>query len=123
MNPDLMIPLHYIRLDEYNNIVDGWSAAPHPEKDTSDAIALPGSHSYQFRLTPDGEENPQLYSSLGVPLYYWDGEAVQHRDQEMIDADEALILANLPSSQPNWRSEPLTKGELYDAITSAKNSV
>lgn len=78
---------YYIRIDDSSRIVSGWSDGPHPGRDTTNAICINEQGGYQFRLFPDGEENPQLLSMLGIPLYkYVDGEVVQ-RSQEELDAD------------------------------------
>ncbi len=66
---------HYIKLDKSNHIISGWSDGPHPEIDTTNAICINDQGGYQFRLFPDGEENPPLYNEDFLPLYkYEDGE-------------------------------------------------
>lgn len=78
---------HYIAVDAQGRITSGWSDGPFRDKDTTNAICINEQGGYQFRLFPDGEENPQLLSMLGIPLYkYVDGEVVQ-RSQEELDAD------------------------------------
>ena len=65
---------HYILLDTTDNIIDGWSDGPLPNRDTSQTICINEQGGYQFRLFPDGEENPPLYDFDGCPLYcYEDG--------------------------------------------------
>lgn len=96
---------HYIRIDEDSNVIEGWSDAIFPRRDTSEAIVLPGSYSYQFRLTPDGEENPPLYTIDGIPLYRWDGESVIPRTEEEIAADRAARPAPPPSAQEQLRAD------------------
>ena len=82
---------HYITMDEQNRITDGWSDGPHPDRDTTGTVCI-NKGGYQFRLYPDGEENPDLYDHEHmIPLYkYEDGEVVR-RTQEEIDADIAAI--------------------------------
>lgn len=60
---------HYIKVDDQGRIVDGWSDGPFPGKDTTGAVCVDQQGGYQFRLTPEGEENPTLLDSHGVPLY------------------------------------------------------
>lgn len=65
---------HYITIDSQGRIIDGWSDGPFPNKDTSQAICINKKGDYQFRLFPDGEENPSLYNFDGTHLYkYEDG--------------------------------------------------
>ena len=63
---------HFIEVDEQNRIVKGWSDAFAPA--TENSIVINEQGGYQFRLFPDGEENPSLYTWDMVPLYKWDGE-------------------------------------------------
>lgn len=66
---------HYITINSSNHIISGWSSGPHPEIDISDAICINEEAGYQFRLYPDGAENPNLFDNEGFPLYkYEDGE-------------------------------------------------
>lgn len=82
---------HYIQTDERGFIISGWSDGPHPEIDTSEAICINEQGGYQFRLTPDGEENPSLCTMDGVPLYLWDGERVIPRTAEDIEANRPAV--------------------------------
>lgn len=90
---------HYISVDDYGYITDGWSDGPHPEKDAANAVCINEEGGYQFRLCPDGEENPPLRTSDGIPLYKWDGEAVQERTEEEIEADRAAIPVPPPTPE------------------------
>ncbi len=83
---------HYITADALGRIVDGFSDAFRHPAETDICINAQGG--YQFRLFPDGEENPELYTMLhDVPLYkYEDGEVVK-RTAEEINADIAAIPA------------------------------
>lgn len=75
---------HYILLDASNNIIEAWSDGPHPNKDISKAICINEQGGYQFRLSPNGEENPSLYTMDGISLYkYEDGEIISRTDAEI----------------------------------------
>ena len=76
---------HFIEVDEQNRIVKGWSDAFAPA--TENSIVINEQGGYQFRLFPDGEENPSLYTWDMVPLYKWDGEQVVARGEDEIEAD------------------------------------
>lgn len=96
---------HYIKPDSSNRIIDCWSDGPHPGRDTTNAICISDKGGYQFRFTPDGEENPSLYDVDGIPLYKWDGQAVVKRTAEEIAADRAAIPAPPPSEMELLRQE------------------
>ena len=96
---------HYIKPDSSNRIIDCWSNGPHPDRDTTNAICISDKGGYQFRLFPDGEENPSLYDADGIPLYKWDGQAVVKRTAEEIAADRAAIPAPPPSEMELLRQE------------------
>ena len=96
---------HYIKPDSSNRIIGCWSDGPHPDRDTTDAICISDKGGYQFRLFPDGEENPSLYDADGIPLYKWDGQAVVKRTAEEIAADRAAIPAPPPSEMELLRQE------------------
>lgn len=74
---------HYIRCDADNRIIDGFSDAF--RSPTEDAICINDKGGYQFRLFPNGEENPALYDfETMIPLYkYEDGKVVPRTDEEM----------------------------------------
>ena len=83
---------HYITVDEYSRVTDGWSDGPHPDRDTTSAICINEEGGYQFRLSPEGEENPALYDWDGmIPLYRWDGLQVVERTAAEIEADRAAL--------------------------------
>ena len=96
---------HYIKPDSSNRIIDCWSNGPHPGRDTTNAICISDKGGYQFRLFPDGEENPSLYDADGIPLYKWDGQAVVKRTAEEIAADRAAIPAPPPSEMEQLRAD------------------
>ncbi len=79
---------HYIAVDERNRIVDGFSDAF--RQPTDEHICINEQGGYQFRLFPDGEENPTLFDWDGmIPLYKWDGEVIK-RTAEEIEADRPV---------------------------------
>ena len=96
---------HYVLVDDRDRIIDGWSDGPNPERDTEDGICINDKGGYQFRLFPGGEENPSLWTMDGIPLYRWDGEAVQERSPEEIEADRADIPEPQPSPMEQMRAD------------------
>lgn len=102
---------HYLMVDGLGCITDGWSDGPHPERDTSSATLLTNKGSYQFRLYPDGVENPALTDEYGVPLYKLDGNYPVKRTQEEIKADRA--------ENPNDPTAPSTVDSVWDALDKA----
>lgn len=94
---DMYYNKHYIETDTQNCITDGWSDGPYSDRDTRNAICINAQGGYQFRLYPDGEENPPLYTLDGISLYTWDGQAAQRRTDAEIEADRAAIPAPPPS--------------------------
>ena len=96
---------HYIKTRDDGAIIDCWSNGPHPDRDTTNAICISDKGGYQFRFTPDGEENPFFYDMNGIPLYKWDGQAVVKRTAEEIAADRAAIPAPPPSEMEQLRAD------------------
>lgn len=96
---------HYIAIRQDNVIIDSWSDGPHPEKDTANAICINEKGGYQFRITPNGEENPPMFTIDGIPLYKWDGEKVIARSQEEIGTDRAKIPEPPPSPIEQLRAD------------------
>lgn len=96
---------YYITVDARGRVTAGWSDGPRPDKDTTDAICISEQGGYQFRLFPGGEENPALYTMDGIPLYRWDGQAVQRRTDKEISADRAYIPAPSPTAQEQLRAD------------------
>lgn len=82
---------HFIMTDGAGRITDGWSDGPQRDRDPAGAICLNDKGGYQFRLFPGGQENPPLYTMDGIPLYKWDGQSVQPRTNEEIEADRAAL--------------------------------
>ena len=87
---------HYIRIREDGCIIDGFSDAF--REPTEDAICINEQGGYQFRLFPDGEENPSLFDWDGmIPLYKWDGEVIK-RTEEEVEAERSALP--VPDPQP-----------------------
>lgn len=79
---------HYVTLDEQNRIINGFSDAFRQPSETDICINEQGG--YQFRLFPNGEENPMLLNENGISLYEYN-EGVFARSKEDIAADEAEL--------------------------------
>lgn len=96
---------YYITVDNRNRIVDAWSDGPRSDKDTSKAICINDKGSYQFRLTPGGEENPSMWTMDGIPLYKWNGKQAVRRSELEIASDRAAIPAPPPTTQEKDRAD------------------
>lgn len=90
---------HYIYADVSGRILSGFSDALESPKDN--AVCINPSGGYQFRLFPDGEENPNLVNADGIHLYTWDGKAVRETTQEERAAEKAEIEASAPMPVPS----------------------
>lgn len=101
---------HYITVDDRNRIIVGFSDAFRQPSETDICINQQGS--YQFRLFPDGEENPALYNFDGILLYKWAEGQVLHRTPEEIQEDKAAQEPTLPQSSIDQRI-----AAVEDAIT------
>lgn len=96
---------HYITVDALDRVTARWSDGPHPDRDTTGAVCINEQGGYQFRFAPGGEENPNIYTMDGIPMYRWDGEQVIARTKEEIAADRAAIPAPPPSPQEQLRAD------------------
>lgn len=92
---------HYIAVDERNRIVNGFSDAFRQPSATD--ICINDQGGYQFRLFPDGVENPALFDWNGVPvpLYKWENGEVVKRTAEEIEADRV----DAPDPEPTKTTE------------------
>lgn len=91
---------HFISVDEQGRIIDGFSDAFRNPSDTD--ICINGQGGYQFRLFPDGEENPFLLErTYMIPLYKWENETVKARTEAEIEAD----IAAIPKPDPDVISD------------------
>ena len=90
---DIIYYAHYIRKDAESRITHGFSDTF--EQPLPGDVCITEQGSYQFRLFPDGEENPPLRDDYGVPLYKWDGTAVVKRTPQEIEADRPEPIETL----------------------------
>lgn len=84
---------HYVTVDDQGRVTDGWSDGPFPGKDTTGAVCINAQGGYPFRLTPEGEENPALYTQEGIPLYKLAAGQVVARSEAELSADRAALPA------------------------------
>lgn len=97
---------HYITVDERNRIVDGFSDAFRQPSDADICINEQGG--YQFRLYPNGEENPTLFEwEHMIPLYKYENGEIVKRTMEEVEADRTAITK--PEPEP-------TADELINAL-------
>lgn len=108
---------HYITVDEIGRITDGFSDAFREPYDND--ILINDKGGYQFRLFPDGEENPVLFDMDAIPLYKWDGKEAIKRSEEEIEEDRA----NLPKPEPAMATEEVTADDMATAILQGVNEV
>lgn len=89
---------HYITVDN-GRITDGFSSAFRQPQGSDICINEHGG--YQFRLFPDGEENPPLTDMLtGCRLYRYDNGQVRKATDAELAAELAEIEANKPPAPP-----------------------
>ena len=86
---------HYITVDPVGRIINGFSDAFRQPSDTDICIDEQGG--YQFRLSPDGEENPHLIEEHGIPLYKYNGGKISMREKWEIAADVEALPAPAPT--------------------------
>lgn len=84
---------HFVTVDKATwNILDGWSDGVSPGKVlTENDICIREDGGYQFRLYPDGEENPPLTDADGIPLYQWSGRGIVSRETAQISEERAAV--------------------------------
>lgn len=114
---------HYILVDD-SYIVDGWSDGPWSERDTTGAICINETGGYQFRLYPDGEENPALMNENGAYLYkYVDGAPIECTAEEIAAQEAELNKPVYPIAPRNIAiDEYITvNGTLYKATSNIPN--
>jgi hypothetical protein len=79
---------HYILVNASGCVIDGWSDGVRPYEDTTAAVCVNENGGLQFKLFPDGVENPALFDAFYmVPFYKFDGEKVLPRTAEEVGAD------------------------------------
>lgn len=96
---------HYIRIDEENRVIKGFSDAFEKPKEGDIVINEKGGR--HFRLPFENRVNPPLKTDEGVPLYKYENGEAKERTQEEIQAD----IDALPPSPPTTveRVEQLEK--------------
>lgn len=106
---------HYIIIDINDNIIKGWSDGLFPSADITNAICINEKGSYQFRLFPNGEENPNLFTEDGISLYkYEEGQILQKSETEI--KIEKTILQNKNISQYQEIEIKKSKQQLADFL-------
>ena len=106
---------HYIDVDDRGRIIGGFSDGPHSGKSADGYILLRSDGGYQFRLYPDGEENPALWDMDGIPLYKYEGGEVVPRTEEELAADRGVLPKPEDKPSPEERI-----AELEAALEDAK---
>lgn len=97
---------HSIDVDDRGRIIDGWSDGPHPQREpTNQTVLLTDQGGYQFRLAPDGEENPSLHDMDGIPLYKWEDGQVVARTGKEIETDRIAIPEPEPTEIEKMRAD------------------
>lgn len=86
---------HYIKIDDRNRVLHGYSDAF--EQPESNDICIADDAGRHFELF--GEINPQLTTVEGVPLYKWDSDQVVKRLEQEIQADVDALPPHPPSAQ------------------------
>lgn len=85
---------HYIRADEYHNIIKGFSDAfEQPQAGDICIVEEAGRH---FELL--GEINPSLMGMDGVYLYHYTGDEVRAKTPEEIEAEAATKIIEIPAT-------------------------
>lgn len=108
---------HYIRTDASGNIVEGWSDGPFNRREaTEDDICINDKGGYQFRLSPDGEENPPMFDSDMIPLYKWTGSEIVRRTQDEIEADRLAFPEPPPTAQDKLEAQVTYTAMLTDTL-------
>lgn len=99
---------HYIQIGNDNVITEAWSDGPHPEKDTVNAICISEHGGYQLRLKIDGEEteeNPNLFTLDGIPMFEYVNGEITMRAESKIIADREAIPPPPPSQMETMRAD------------------
>ena len=110
---------HYILLDGESRIVEGWSDGPFPGKPTDEAICINGQGGYQFRLSPDGEENPALIDETGAHLWKWAGEVLPTTQEERT-AERASFPQPEPGEEERLRQRVTELEEALELLLSGE---
>ena len=111
---------HYITINDRGEIISGFSDAFRQPSENDICINEQGG--YQFRLFPDGEENPSLFDGMSmIPLYKWDGEKVVPRTEQELSADRetARLAAEAAEAERRANSPEARLDALEDALCEA----
>ena len=97
---------HYILTRSDSAIIEGWSDGPHSGREVTEAdILINDKGGYQFRLFPDGEENPALFGfDYMIPLYRWTGAEVVMRAEDELEAERAEKRAQAEAAERERRA-------------------
>lgn len=110
---------HYIQTNGRGEIIGGFSDAFRQPSDADICINEQGG--YQFRLFPNGEENPALFDGYGVPLYKWDNGVVPRTEGELSADREAVLaerarLASMPTREDRIEAQVTYTAMLTDTM-------
>ena len=104
---------HYIAADDRDRIIDGFSDAFKQPQDGDICINEQGG--YQFRLFPDGEENPLLVDDNGCHLYRYENGQIRKATDAELAAELAEIETNRPPAPPTPIEELQAENRLQKA--------
>ena len=96
---------HYIRVNADGNIIAGFSNAFQQPQESD--ILINDQGGYQFRLFPDGEENPHLITHEGIALYRWTDGTVHQRTEDEMNAERNRVRQAVPTPTHEERIEAL----------------
>ena len=90
---------HYIRIDTDSRIIHGFSDAF--ETALNGDICINDHGGYQFRLFPNGEENPAFINDLGLHLWRYEHNLIRMATEKEraaeLDEQSSLPSSPLPS--------------------------
>ena len=103
--------------------MDGFSDAFREPSDTDICVNEQGG--YQFRLYPDGEENPALTDWDGIPRYKWDGTQAVERSEEELEAERNArepVLTPAQQREQAYNTQPIVEwdGQLLTVTEAAQ---
>ena len=110
---------HYILLDGENRIIDGWSDGIFPEKPVDGAVCINEQGGYQFRLFPDGDENPALIDKTGAHLWKY-AEEVKPATEAEKEAERASFPQPEPSEEERLRQRVTELEEALELLLSGE---
>lgn len=98
---------HYIGTGTQGRIISGFSDAFEAPQDGDICINEQGG--YQFRLFPNGEENPPLTDMAGAHLWRWENGVVRVATLDELEAERAELAAAHPAPPPDPRDLAITQ--------------